>query len=166
MAKYRNGFVTNSSSSSFILAFKDDGKDWAWGTSWKSFSMYCEEDNYEEFFKLIQNLKEYPENTDKDEALKDLSWYYECIKRDELMDGMPWKERNEYEKTDEYKEEIRKFLETNEGYLSKKKMIEEADLIVSGMIWDSNGGLLEWAIRNGFIEDEFRRNAVMVWNVG
>ena len=82
------------------------------------------------------------------------------------MDDMSWEERQGYEKTDEYKEEIRKFLETNEECINKKKQIEEADLIVYGMVWDTSGGLLEWAIRNGFIEDEFRRNMVMVWNVG
>ena len=164
--KVRRGFVTNSSSSSFILAFKNEEKVTPWGTSWESFRECCNEYDYGDFLKLISNLKRYKENTDKDEALKDLRWYYECIKRDELMDEMSWKERNEYEETDEYKEEIRKFLESNEEYKSKKKQIEEADLVVSGMIWDSNGGILEWAIRNGFIEDEFRRNMVMVWNVG
>lgn len=164
--KKRNGFVTNSSSSSFILAFKDEEKVTPWGTSWESFRERCNEYEYGDFLKLISNLKRYKENTDKEEALKDLSWHYECIKRDELRGVMSWQELDEYEETDEYKEEIRKFLESNEEYKSKKKHIEEADLIVSGMIWDSNGGLLEWAIRNGFIEDEFRRNMVMVWNVG
>ena len=164
--KVRHGFVTNSSSSSFILAFKDEEKVTPWGVSWESFRECCNEYDYGDFFKLISKLKRCKENTSKEEALKDLSWYYECIKRDELRGVMSWQELDEYEETDEYKEEIRKFLESNEEYKSKKKQIEEADLIVSGMIWDSNGGLLEWAIRNGFIEDEFRRNMVMVWNVG
>lgn len=164
--KVRRGFVTNSSSSSFILVFKNEEKVRPWGTSWESFKECCDEYDYGDFFELIQDLKEIPENTNKEEALKDLSWHYECIKRDELRGVMSWQELDEYEETDEYKEEIRKFLESNEEYKSKKKQIEEADLVVSGMIWDSNGGLLEWAIRNGFIEDEFRRNMVMVWNVG
>ena len=164
--KIRSSFVTNSSSSSFILAFKDEENVRPWGTSWESFRECCDIYDYEDFFELIKNLKEDLDNTDKEEALKDLAWYYECIKRDELTDHLSWNERREYEKTEEYKEEIRKYLETNEEYLSKKKQIEEADLIVSGMIWDTNGGMLEWAIRNGFIENEFRRNAVMVWNVG
>ena len=164
--KCRNDFVTNSSSSSFILAFKDEEKVCPWGTSWESFRECCDEYDYNDFYDLIKNIKEYEENTDKEEAMETLRWYYECIKRDELTDSLSWNERREYEKTDEYKEEIRKYLDTNEEYQNKKKQIEEADLIVSGMIWDTNGGLLEWAIRNGFIENEFRRNAVMVWNVG
>lgn len=164
--KVRRGFVTNSSSSSFILAFKNEEKITPWGVSWESFRECCNEYGYGDFLKLISKLKRCKENTNKEEALKYLSWYYECIKRDELRGVMSWQELDEYEETDEYKEEIRKFLESNEEYKSKKKQIEEADLIVSGMIWDSNGGLLEWAIRNGFIEDEFRRNMVMVWNVG
>lgn len=164
--KYRNGFVTNSSSSSFILAFKDEEKVTPWGVSWESFRECCNEYDYGDFYDLVKDLKEIPENTSKEEALKDLAWQFECIKRDELRDNMSWQELDEYEETEEYKKEIRKFLESNEEYKSKKKQIEEANLIVSGMIWDSNGGLLEWAIRNGFIEDEFRRNMVMVWNVG
>lgn len=164
--KIRTNFVTNSSSSSFILAFKNEEKVTPWGTSWESFKECCYEYDYGDFYDLIKELKENSENTSKEEALKDLAWQFECIKRDELRDEMSWKELYEYEKTDEYKEEIRKFLETNEEYIERKKMIEEADLVVYGMIWDSNGGLLEWSIRNGFIEDEFRRNMVMVWNVG
>ena len=164
--KVRRGFVTNSSSSSFILAFKDEEKITPWGTSWESFKECCDEYDYGDFLKLISNLKRYKENTNKDEALKTLSWYYECIKRDELTESFSWEETIKYEKTDEYKEEIRKFLESNEEYNSKKCQIEEADLVVYGTIWDTSGGLLEWAIRNGFIEDEFRRNMVMVWNVG
>lgn len=158
--------MTNSSSSSFILAFKDEEKITPWGTSWESFKECCDEYDYGDFLKLISNLKRYKENTNKDEALKTLSWYYECIKRDELTESFSWEETIKYEKTDEYKEEIRKFLESNEEYNSKKCQIEEADLVVYGTIWDTSGGLLEWAIRNGFIEDEFRRNMVMVWNVG
>lgn len=164
--KVRHGFVTNSSSSSFILAFKDEEKVRPWGTSWKSFVECCNEYDYLDFYELIRGFKSDSKNTNKEEALSNLAWHYECIKRDELMDDMSWEERQEYEKTDEYKEEVRKFLESNEEYKSKKKQIEEADLVVSGMIWDTSGGLLEWAIRNGFIEDEFRRNMVMVWNVG
>ena len=164
--KVRLGFVTNSSSSSFILAFKDEEKVTPWGVSWESFRECCNEYDYGDFFNLIKNLKENPENTNKEEAFKDLAWQFECIKRDELRDEMSWQEFYEYEKTDEYKEKVQKFLESNEEYRSKKKQIEEADLVIFGMIWDSNGGLLEWAIRNGFIEDEFRRNMVMVWNVG
>ena len=34
------------------------------------------------------------------------------------------------------------------GYITKEQL-ENADFIVQGMIWDDNGGLLEWAIRNG-----------------
>ena len=39
-------------------------------------------------------------------------------------------------------------------------------MIISGEVWDTNGGLLEWAIRNGFIEQNFRNNHVLTWNVG
>ena len=67
---------------------------------------------------------------------------------------------------EEFKEKVKFHVNHNAEYLNKKKQIEDADLVVQGEIWDSNGGLLEWAIRTGFIEDQFRRNSVIVWNVG
>ena len=81
--KKRYGFITNSSSSSFILAFKDEEKITPWGTSWESFKECCDEYDYGDFFNLIKNLKEDPENTSKEEAFKGLAWQFECIKRDE-----------------------------------------------------------------------------------
>lgn len=170
--KCRNDFVTNSSSSSFILAFKDEEKACPWGTSWESFRECCDWNDYDEFFNLIKNLKKDSENTDKEKALEQLRNYYIWEKKWELIDThfngkyANYEKQKEYENTEEFKEAIRIFLETNEEYLEKKKQIEEADLTVMGMIWDTNGGLLEWSIRNGFIQDEFRRNSVMVWNVG
>lgn len=37
---------------------------------------------------------------------------------------------------------------------------------VSGTVWDTNGGLIEWAIRNGFIVDNFGKYCLQSWNVG
>ena len=44
--------------------------------------------------------------------------------------------------------------------------IDNSIFTIQGMVWDTSGGLLEWAIRNGFIEQTFRKNCIMVWNVG
>ena len=58
------------------------------------------------------------------------------------------------------------YLNTNEEYQEKKKQIEDAEIVIQGMIWDTSGGLLEWSIRNGFIEQNFYRNCVICYNVG
>ena len=74
--------------------------------------------------------------------------------------------RNKLEKSDEFKKELEIKIMLEPEYLEKKKQIENADLVIQGMIWDTEGGLLEWAIRNGFIKDNFYYNHVITWNVG
>lgn len=171
--KIRQDFVTNSSSSSFIMAFKDDDK---W-TSYDGFADRCNCLDYDSFYNLIEGLRKYPENVDKNKALELLYWYYSYEYRIELIDSLLkiencasyqeyFKLKLELEESEDFKEKVNTYVNQNEEYLNKRKQIEEADLIVQGEIWDSSGGLLEWAIRNGFIEDNFWRNSVMVWNVG
>lgn len=171
--KIREDFVTNSSSSSFIMAFKDDDK-------WSSYDYFAERCNdlfYDSFYNLIESLQKYPENTNKEKALELLYWYYSYEYRFELIDSLikieDYASYQEYygaklklENSEEFKEQVKSHVNQNEDYLDKKKQIEESDLVVQGEIWDSSGGLLEWAIRNGFIEDNFWHNSVMVWNVG
>jgi hypothetical protein len=171
--KIRSDFITNSSSSSFILAFKDDDK-WS---SYDYFAEYCMDLYYDSFYNLIEGLQKYPESTDKEKSLELLYWYYSYEYRIDLMDSLLkredytsyqeyFKAKLELEESKEFEEKVKLYVNQNAEYLDKKRQIEEADLVIHGKIWDSSGGILEWAIRNGFIEDNFWRNAVIVWNVG
>lgn len=171
--RVRNGFVTNSSSSSFILTFKDDDK-WA---SYDTFREMCMFSNYEDFYRLIENLQNDSANTDKKRALELLFNYYSYEYKFELIDSELHKEDyntyieyldaiSNFRESKEFKEKIRKHVEENEDYQNKKKQIEDADLVVNGIVWDTNGGVLNWSIRNGFIEDNFNMNHVITWNIG
>ena len=46
------------------------------------------------------------------------------------------------------------------------KHSNEKDLLLFGEIWDSNGGIVEWAIRNGFMKEELRRWCLLNYSVG
>lgn len=171
--KVRKDFVTNSSSSSFIMAFNDkDGH-----SLYEDFEHYCSWLDYKEFYDLIERLKKNPENTDKQTALELLYNYYAYDYKFELLDTSL--NRADYEtfmeyhmaqcalaESKEFKQKVNDYVNQNEEYLEKKKRIEDAGLIVQGMIWDTDGGLLEWAIRNGFIENNFYSNSIITWNVG
>lgn len=166
--KTRSDFVTNSSSSSFVLAFnsKDD---------FDEFNLRCDDFGYRAFFRLIKRMMKHDEAVDKNAALKMLRSFYrfEKINENEMMEAYA-KDRGKrywYEVSDEanndpdYQAEIERRLAATD-YAEQKQRIENAEIVVSGTIWDSDGGLLEWAIRNGFIKDEFWKYCILSWNVG
>ena len=246
--KIRNDFVTNSSSSSFILAFNNNDK-WS---SYEHFKEECDYLDYNEFYDLIHTLssdyltisndtkeplsirplidriknidfgakannkleklykKDYQlksyetyyvtindlenneidlnkidfediyeddysidivnhnNNRNKEEVLQLLYdyyyWNYKCKYFGSLY--LSWEEERKIEGSEEFREKVKTHLEQNKEYLEKKKQVEESDFVVHGMIWDTDGGLLEWAFRNGFIKNNFERNHVITWNVG
>lgn len=171
--KIRNDFVTNSSSSSFIIAFNNNNKF----KSYDDFVVKCEMLDYTDFKKLIETLQECDENTDKQKALDFLHRYYRYRYKQDLLDKKIKREdydgiteyfiaASQIENSEGFKKEIEQYILNDVEYLEKKKEIEEADRVVMGTIWDTNGGVLEWSIRNGFIEDNFSNNHVITWNVG
>lgn len=113
--KIRNGFVTNSSSSSFILSFKDENS--VFSTLKEQFPKYieagwsCGDDGYlQQLVNEIQNADRLTKDNVKEMVL-DESW------------SIMWdlEEKLENEKNMSYSE-IRVFFKTSEG----KKMIEDA----------------------------------------
>jgi hypothetical protein len=128
---------------------------------------------------LIHRIQEDKEACSKEKALDLLFNYYKWVAKDEIREEKFPKETYgynqnklfwEYEETEECKEKIEKWFDTDgwkqEQYREKKKQIEEAEVVYTSMIWDTNGGLLNWAIRNGFLEENCPDNTVLCWNIG
>lgn len=169
--KFRSDFVTNSSSSSFILAFQSEKE-------YSNFVNKCHECDYTEFYELIDRLAQSESGHSLQEALRLLDSYYlhEVANISEILDSMI--KRADYKNSTDYyiarndlqeSPAVQAIVEErlrSTDYAEVKKAIEDAAIIVTGTIWDSYGGLLNWAIRNGFIENEFWDVCKLSWNVG
>lgn len=168
--KIRHGFVTNSSSSSFVLAFKDD-KDFA------KFEEWCNDLDYNQMKDFLMGFMDRDKSSLEEQKQKAIEFVEFAMTVDNLHEWLDertknikefsdrWEERQRLEKTDEYQSFKAKLLE-NEDIQNKIKRIKEAEKICQGMIWDSNGGILEWAIRNRFLQSEFWDWTIYVQNVG
>lgn len=168
--KIRHGFVTNSSSSSFVLAFKDD-------EDFTKFEEWCDDLDYNEMKNLLIGFMERDKSSLEEQKQKAIEFVQFAMTIDDLHEWLDertknihdfserWKEKERLKKTDEYKAFEAKLLE-NEEIQKKINRIKEAEKICQGMIWDSNGGILEWAIRNRFLQSEFWDWTIYVQNVG
>ena len=123
--KVRKGFVTNSSSSSFILGFKDED----------SIARTLAEDNVYDYFSTIYQDCLDAEKMDletmlnnyKEEIEGDIHWGIIWTYEDK-HGRLPWDEIREFEKTDEYKERYEKKL--NECIDSLRKESEGKSVFV------------------------------------
>jgi len=169
--KFRSDFVTNSSSSSFILAFQSEKE-------YSDFVNKCHECDYVEFYELIDRLAQSEAGHSLHEALRLLDGYYwhEVANVSEILDSII--KRSDYKNSTDYyiarsdlqdSPAVRAMVEErlkSSDYAEVRKAIEDATLVVTGTIWDSCGGLLNWAIRNDFIKNEFWDVCKLSWNIG
>ena len=72
----------------------------------------------------------------------------------------------EEKKSEEFKNYLKKELKKTD-YEEKKEKIQKATIVVNGIIWDTNGDVLNFAIRNGLLREwEFNNWVVFNYDIG
>lgn len=161
--KYRSDFVTNSSSSSFILAFKDE-------EDYQDFERYCDEFDYGEFFALVDRCRDHPDKT-KEQMKNQLHSYYmhEICDMLGLAQEYATKENCNSWDINTDREDFQKEMRTRMDKTDYDEQLERlmvSEIVVSGMVWDYEGGLLEWAMRQGLVSSEFSKWCLLDWQIG
>ena len=155
--KYRSDFVTNSSSSSFILEFKDK-------QDYDKFETECRDYDYKQVAALMNRCRKHADGTMdevKQAAIQNirhwLTWdaandYFKAHIDQSLEFREKLRLEDELKETPEYHAFIEGVL-ADTKYAEYVERIRSAEFIINDTIWDSNGGLLEYAIRNGLLRE-------------
>ena len=163
--KIRTDFITNSSSSSFVLVF-DTAYDY------DKMISYVLNDNYDAFYELLRRAENNEESVDKQVAMDWVTRYYEM----EIANGRELETKIahsrglelwniDFSQDPEYQKEMQARL-SKTNLKKQLERIANAELVINMTIWDSQGGLLPWAIRHGFVQQEYPQYCVMSWNIG
>lgn len=183
--KIRCDFVTNSSSSNFIFVFENID-------SWHNFLRHCELYDYEDVADVIRTDiilgdTSYDKNGDVVRGKEDMKYKQEILDiaynfmshdiktelLEEKLKGEKFKDyveeikrKNSIADTEEFKNRLFQEMLDRTNWEEVETKIKRSDIVVKGTLWDTDGGVLPWAFRNGLPEQEFYTWCVLNFKIG